>query len=129
MDIHRRILGIIYLVLGLIELFSLILGTLIFSIVFITDPDEIREFFELPALFRMVLGATIICVVLLISLPSIIIGSGLLYRKSWAEKAVLVLGCVYLFFPMVGTLLGIYTIIIEFVRQEHVKKESELNTA
>lgn len=124
MDIHRRILGILYLVFGLIEVFLLVIASIILTIGYVTAVDEIEEFFALPEAIQLIIATTIATLVLVISIPSIIIGLGLLYNKRWAENASLVLGCVYLFFPMLGTLLGIYTIIIAFVRSEEKKKEA-----
>lgn len=124
MDIHRRILGILYLVFGLIEIFLLVIASLILTIGYVTAVEEIEEFFALPEAIQLIIATTIVTLVLVISIPSIIIGLGLLYNKRWAENASLVLGCVYLFFPMLGTLLGIYTIIIAFVRSEEKKKEA-----
>ena len=128
MDIHRRILGILYLVFGLIEIFLLVIASIILTIGYVTAVDEIEEFFALPEAIQLIIASTIATLVLAISLPSIIIGLGLLYNKRWAENASLVLGCVYLFFPTLGTLLGIYTIIIAFVRSEEKKKERALVT-
>ena len=128
MDIHRRILGILYLVFGLIEIFLLVIASIILTIGYVTAVDEIEEFFALPEAIQLIIASTIATLVLAISLPSIIIGLGLLYNKRWAENASLVLGCVYLFFPTLGTMLGIYTIIIAFVRSEEKKKERALVT-
>ena len=128
MDIHRRILGILYLVFGLIEIFLLVIASLILTVGYVTAVEEIEDFFALPEAIQLIIATTIVTLVLVISIPSIIIGLGLLYNKRWAENASLVLGCVYLFFPMLGTLLGIYTIIIAFVRSEDKKKERALVT-
>ena len=128
MDIHRRILGILYLVFGLIEIFLLVIASLILTVGYVTAVEEIEDFFALPEAIQLIIATTIVTLVLVISIPSIIIGLGLLYNKRWAENASLVLGCVYLFFPMLGTLLGIYTIIIAFVRSEEKKKERALVT-
>ncbi len=124
MDIHRRILGILYLLSGLLGIFSLVIASVILAIGYMTAVDEIEEFFALPEPVQWVIMVTIATLVLLISIPSVIIGLGLLYHKKWAENASLVLGCIYLFLPALGTLLGIYTIIIAFVRSEEKKKET-----
>lgn len=125
MDIHRRIIGILYLISGLIGIFVLVIASIVLSIGYITSVHEIEHFFALPEAFQLLIITTIVTVVLVISLPSIIIGLGLLYNKKWAENASLVLGCIYLFLPTLGTLLGIYTIIIAFVRSEEKKKKEK----
>jgi hypothetical protein len=48
---------------------------------------------------------------LLISIPGMICGIGLLYQKVWIEQWVPTIGLLFLpFFPL-GTLLGIYTLL------------------
>ncbi len=128
MDIHRRILGILYLIFGLLEVFLLLIASIVLSVGIIAEADGIEEFFALPEALQLIIAITIISVVLIVSIPSIIIGLGLLYNKKWAENASLVLGCLYLFFPTLGTLLGIYTIIIAFIRSEEKKKDRALVT-
>lgn len=128
MDIHRKILGILYLLSGLAGIFMLVIASILLTIGYITAVNEIEEFFALPQPIQWVIIITIATLVLLISIPSIIIGLGLLYHKRWAENASLVLGCIYLFLPTLGTLLGIYTIIIAFVRSEEKKKEAAMAT-
>jgi len=129
MDIHRRILGILYLIFGLLEIFLLAIASIVLSVGLIAEADGIKEFFDLPEALQLIIVITIVSMVLVVSIPSIIIGLGLLYNKKWAENASLVLGCLYLFFPTLGTLLGIYTIIIAFVRSEEKRKDRTLATA
>ena len=128
MDTHRKIIGILYLLSGLIGIFMLTIASIFLTIGYMTNVKEIEGFFNLPQPIQWVIIITIATLVLLISIPSIIIGLGLLYHKTWAENASLVLGCIYLFLPTFGTLLGIYTIIIAFVRSEEKKKEVAVAT-
>ena len=56
------------------------------------------------------IGIGVGSILLLISIPGIIAGLGLIYRKSWSRILVLVLCIIKLFNIPFGTALGIYGI-------------------
>jgi phage shock protein PspC (stress-responsive transcriptional regulator) len=101
---HVRILGILYLAfsaLGIIAaviVFTVLAGSGIISgnsdVIFITR----------------ILGIGISALLILLSLPGIIAGFGLLKQEPWARILALVLGVLNLINIPFGTLLGVYTI-------------------
>src|SRR5262245_64702806 len=109
MDTHVRVLGVIYIALGVLGLMGAALMLIGFGgaagiISASADPDEAA--LALPIL--SIVGTALVIFLFAFSLPSIITGIGLLYFKSWARILGIVLSAVSLLgFPWV-TILGIY---------------------
>lgn len=111
MESHKRILGILYIVTGIIMILAMVFVTLAFSvalpwIIERTQSDEQWVFTWLVPLIQ-VIGFTLI---ILVALPSLIGGWGLLTQQRWAMTLVLIVGCLKLFSFPIGTAIGIYTI-------------------
>ncbi|MBX2896724.1 MAG: hypothetical protein KF763_14860 [Cyclobacteriaceae bacterium] len=111
MENHKRVLAFIYIISGSLQILGMILlATLVESIMpFISeqaDPDAQWVFTWLVPFIRTIA----IGVVLILAIPAIIAGVGLLNQKSWALTLALVLGCLKLFSFPIGTAIGIYTI-------------------
>ncbi len=111
MEAHKRILGILFIISGALEILMLVFISALLSAVFpvIFDHADVDDQWVLVWIVPFISTlATII--ILLISIPSIIGGLGMLYQKKWALTLVLILGCFKLFSFPVGTALGVYTI-------------------
>jgi len=111
MEVHKRILAILYIISGSLQILGMLFITAFMSVIipFIMDeagPDAQWVFVWLVPFIRMIA----IFVILLFSIPSIIGGIALLNNKSWALTLLLVLGCFKLFSFPIGTAIGIYTI-------------------
>jgi hypothetical protein len=110
MDSHKRILGILYVVTGILLLFGMMFVSIFFSmfIPLIADQagDDQWVFTWLVPFIRAI--AIFVCIV--IALPSLIAGWGLLNNRSWAMMLALIVGCLRLFSFPIGTAIGIYTI-------------------
>lgn len=110
MDSHKRILGIIYIVTGILLLFGMMVVSMFFSLFinWIADAagDDQWVFTWLVPFIRAI--ALFVCIV--IALPSLIAGWGLLNNRSWAMTLALIVGCLRLFSFPIGTAIGIYTI-------------------
>lgn len=110
MDSHKRILGIIYIVTGILLLFGMMLVSMFFSLFinWIAEAagDDQWVFTWLVPFIRAI--ALFVCIV--IALPSLIAGWGLLNNRSWAMTLALIVGCLRLFSFPIGTAIGIYTI-------------------
>jgi hypothetical protein len=124
MDSHKRILGIIYVVSGILLLFGMMFLSLFFSLLLPwvaenAGGDEQWVFNFLIPFFRAL--AIFICVV--IALPSLIAGWGLLNNRSWAMVLALVVGCLRLFSFPIGTAIGIYTIWV-YVEDNRQKQQA-----
>jgi hypothetical protein len=123
MESHKRVVGILYIVTGILQFIGmLLLSVLISSLIpFIADSAEenTRWVFEWIVPFINIIVAIVI---VLFSIPSIIGGGALLQGKSWALTLLLILGCFKLFSFPIGTAIGIYTI---WVYAEDKKSVSE----
>jgi len=111
MEVHKRILAILYIISGSLQILGMLFVTAFMSVIipFIMDeagPDAQWVFVWLVPFIRMIA----IFIILLFSIPSIIGGIALLNNKSWALTLLLVLGCFKLFSFPIGTAIGIYTI-------------------
>ena len=112
MDYQKKILGIFFIICGAFQIiFITLIGT--FLIVGSLQPDVLAEA-EMPAMFKLISLAGSIMLFLLLSLPSVVVGIGLLRKKNWAEDLILPLGCFYLLFFPLGTAIGIYGLLVFF---------------
>jgi len=120
MESHKRILGILYLVWGLLTLL-LVFGINVFIsfMMFHTNTRELDlpEMMMVEGIVRVIMGF----VLLVISLPSIIGGIGMLYDKKWAFTIILIVGIFSLMsFPM-GTAIGVYTL-WAYLKDQEIQK-------
>lgn len=111
MEIHKRILAILYIISGSLQILGMLFVSAFMSVIipFIMDeagPEAQWVFVWIVPFIRMIA----IGIIILFSIPSIIGGIGLLNNKSWALTLLLVLGCFKLFSFPIGTAIGIYTI-------------------
>jgi len=109
MQQHVKILGILHIVFGAIGVLLGIGGLLFFGgiagIVGLneTDPDKLMA---IPILG--IIGGVVLVTLLLISLPGIIAGYGLINFRPWARILTIVLSALNLLNVPFGTMLGIY---------------------
>jgi len=103
MEKHLQLLGVFYVGFG-------ILGALAALVVFvaITGGGLISGDHTAMAITATV-GTLIAGLLLLLSIPSILGGVGLMRNAAWARPLVLILGVLNLFNIPFGTALGIYT--------------------
>ena len=107
MQQHITVLGWIYIVWG--ALIALV-GVLILLGAGIAGVAAGAQGEASAGLLAGGIGFVIAVFVLVLSLPSIIAGWGLLKRKSWSRLLSIVLGALNLLNIPVGTALGVYTI-------------------
>lgn len=124
MESHKRILGILYIVSGALQMIvvfalSMFISTILAFVAHDVEPGK-SAILELVASMFQFLPAVII---IFFSIPAIIAGIGLLYKQSWALVMALILGCFKLFSFPIGTALGIYTIWI-YVENNKQSKEA-----
>jgi hypothetical protein len=125
MEVHKRILAILYIISGSLQILGMIFVTTFLSVIipFIMDeagPDAQWVFVWLVPFIRIIA----VVVILFFSIPSIIGSIGLLNNKPWALTLLLVLGCFKLFSFPIGTAIGIYTI---YVYSQNHKVGSQAN--
>ncbi len=108
---HVRILGYLHIVFGALGLFGALVVLLIFGgaagIVGMTNPND-AEAWHIAIPIIGVVGTAIAVLVLLLSLPGLIAGFGLLKLRPWARILTIVLSALNLLNVPFGTALGIY---------------------
>jgi hypothetical protein len=115
MDTHVRVLGVLYIALGILGLmfaaFMLVgLGGAAGIITASADPDDAA--LAVPIL--SLVGTALVACLFALSLPAVITGIGLLYFKSWARIVGIVIAAIALLgFPWI-TILGIYGLWVLF---------------
>ncbi len=123
MEAHKRILAILYIISGSLQILGMLLLSALISAFMPFIMDEAAQdaqwilIWIVPFIRIIAIG-----VILLFSIPSIIGGVGLLNNKSWSLTLLLVLGCFKLFSFPIGTAIGIYTI---YVYSENHKISSQ----
>jgi len=111
MEQHKKVLGIIYLITAVLQILVLSLLSLLWSTIFgfiVTEMDshEARIVEFIFSILRFIPWI----IILIISVPSLIAGFGLLNGQRWALLMALVLGCLKILSFPIGTAIGIYSI-------------------
>ena len=116
MHTHVKVVGALNVVLGAFGLLiaaamMLIFGGATWLVGATGDPDA-----ALAVPILGLTGAAIAAFLLVLSLPGVVIGIGLLQRRSWARVAGIVISLLNLFnFPF-GTMLGVYGLWVLFAK-------------
>jgi hypothetical protein len=117
---HKRILGILYIVVGSLQLVTLMGLSFFITALFPFIADEAGPD---GSVILNILGSIIPflfwALILIFAIPSIIGGIAILNEKSWALTLLLVIGCFKLFSFPFGTALGIYTIWVYAESNKH----------
>ncbi|GJM42682.1 MAG: hypothetical protein DHS20C20_29640 [Ardenticatenaceae bacterium] len=100
---HVTVLGWLHLGLNILTLF---IGVLVFFI--LIGAGLLSGDGEAMSVLAVV-GTFVLGILVLVSIPGIITGWGLLKRKSWSRLLALVIGFLSLMNVPFGTLLGVYT--------------------
>jgi hypothetical protein len=105
---HIDILGWLFVVMGALGFITAVFVFLILGVTGGLVGGASRD--ALPAVLLTGIGFFIAILVAIFSVPNVIVGWGLLKRKSWSRIAALVLGCLGLLSFPFGTALGIYSL-------------------
>ena len=108
MEKHVQVLGILYIVFGVLGLIGALTVFVVLGIGGLFSPDEDA------ALLVVVIGGLIAFIILTTSIPGIIAGWGLMKHQNWARILTLVLSFLNLLNLPFGTALGIYGIWLLF---------------
>ena len=115
MERQINLIGILWIVMGGLSLILGFLGFLFFfGVSFIPDLGR-----EAPFILRTV-GTVAVFFFVLLGLPKIIAGIGLLKKKEWARILTLIVSFINLLNIPLGTALGIYSIII-LLKEESIQ--------
>lgn len=127
MDSHKKILGILHLIWGTLSLLLILAFAIFFSVIIVNIPaHELDSFeFDLAKTIATIVGAFIIIV---ITLPSVLGGIGMLLNQKWGFILIVVSGIFSLIsFPM-GTAIGAYTLWAYFKEQEIIRQGEQSET-
>ena len=108
MEKHVQVLGILYIVFGVMGLIGALTVFVILGIGGLFSPDEDA------ALLAVGVGGFIAFIILITSIPCIVAGWGLMKHQNWARILTLVLSFLNLLSFPFGTALGIYGIWLLF---------------
>ncbi len=106
MEVHVKVLGFIYIIGGIL---MALLGLFLFGI--LTGSGLISGDHQ-AALVTGIVGTALGAFFILLSLPSLIAGIGLLKFRNWARVLAIILGVLHLFGFPIGTAIGIYTLYV-----------------
>jgi hypothetical protein len=107
-ELHIKILGILYIISGILVTFGGALVILLFTVIGIAA-GEVRAL-PILAVLATILGS----ILLVIGIAKLICGWGLLLRKKWSRVFAIVMGIISLINVPFGTALGIYALWILF---------------
>ena len=121
MEAHKRILGILFTVSGILQILFLLAMSVFVSTLFpmIFEHADVDDQWVLVWIVPFI-STIVTIIILLISIPSIIGGVAVLNNKKWGLTLVLILGCFKLFSFPIGTALGVYTIWV--YTEDHKRK-------
>jgi hypothetical protein len=114
MEQHVKIVGVLHIVFGAL---GVLIGVVVFAVMggvaglIQMDGDEDAA---QVAPFLGVIGGIVFAFLLVLSVPGIIAGVGLLYFQSWARILTIVLSILDLLNIPFGTVLGIYSLWVLF---------------
>ena len=121
MGTHKKILGVVFIVWGILCTLGFIFASVIVSSVLpvFIEHEELRVISQfLPYVLGFIL--------LPIAALSILGGIGVLNQKDWAMTLLLVVGILLLLCYPTGTILGIYAILVYY--DDHRKKSTVTNS-
>lgn len=106
MEKHAQLIGILWIVYGALGLLGgLIALVVLMSVSFIPEMGDIA-----PHILRIV-GLAVASFLLLLGIPKVIGGLGLLKHREWARILVIILSALSLLNIPLGTALGVYSLI------------------
>lgn len=111
MESHKKVLGILFIVLASFQLLLMVFLGLLFTTVFTfaMSQAEPKDAHILELVMNIVRYIPAL-VIIFMALPGLAAGIGLLSKQKWGMILALIIGCLNLFSFPFGTALGIYAI-------------------
>ena len=115
MDTHLKVLGALQIAMGTLGLFAAAVLVVVFGVASSAvgmsgDPEATT--IALPIIG--ITGVALVTFLVVLSLPGVIVGIGLLQRRPWARIAGIVLSILALIMVPFGTIVGVYGIWVLF---------------
>ena len=129
MDSHKKVLAILYIVMGSFQVVMLLFLAFFLSsfLPWIADEAHLHQHeYTLFKLLSTFIPIFFFALIILFAIPSIVGGVGLLHGRKWALTLLLILGCFKLLSFPIGTALGVYTIWI-YAEDNKPKDQSKTN--
>jgi hypothetical protein len=114
METHVKVLGALQIAMGVMGLFGAVVLLLVFGVASSAvglsgDPEAT---IALP--FIGITGVALVTLLVVLSLPSVIVGIGLIQLRPWARIAGIVLSILGMMMIPFGTILGVYGVWVLF---------------
>jgi hypothetical protein len=127
---HVKILGAIYIALSTISLFAALflamaVGTAGAIVGTAADPNDAA--IALPIIG--IAGTALVAFLIIVSLPGLIAGVGLLKMRPWARIVGIIVAILSLLHVPLGTIVGIYGLWVLFSKETEQLLESEVASA
>ncbi|MEQ8471104.1 MAG: hypothetical protein RIC35_07960 [Marinoscillum sp.] len=127
MESHNKLLSILHIVYGSIQIFFFVIVHLLMDSILpfvLEELDPGSEELMIVEMVFMFVRSLFLILIIVFPLPSIIGGLGLMNGKKWGMTLVMISGCLSLLSVPIGTALGIYTI---WVYLENNKAKNDAN--
>lgn len=122
MEKHYKIISVLYIVFGILNI--IISVTIFFVLEKILEFAQVdQEVIELIRVIGIPIGISIV----VLSILSIIGGIALTREYNWAKILILVIGCLYLISFPLGTIIGVYTIVVYISETQQRSRETIRN--
>ena len=108
METHVRVIGWLYIIMGVVSIGLVLLAGLFLGVIGVASGDDEA------AVWMVIFGVFFGCCGLVLSVPGIIAGFGLLKFRNWARILTIILSMLNLISFPLGTALGIYGLVILF---------------
>jgi len=115
-DQHKKILGTLLIVFSSLNVVLVLLAALIVTAVLPLHVDD----FEVLLIVKIVKYA-VLTLTFVLTVPSLIAGVGLLYKKDWALTLAFIVGIIGLLGFPIWTFIGIYSIVVFILSQNNRK--------
>jgi hypothetical protein len=117
MDTHVKVLGALQIAMGALGLFAAVVLVLVFGVASSAvgmsgDPEAT---FAVPIIG--VTGMALVTFLVVLSLPGVIVGIGLIQHRPWARIAGIVLSILGLMMVPFGTIVGVYGLWVLFSKE------------
>jgi hypothetical protein len=114
METHVKVLGALQIALGALGLLAAVVLVVVFGVAssVVAAVDDPNAAIAIPIIGLT--GTALVAVLLLLSLPNVIAGIGLIRLRPWARIAGIVLSILGLMMFPFGTIVGVYGIWVLF---------------
>jgi len=115
-DQHKKILGVLYVVFSSLNIVGVMFFVLLASSIIPIHVDD-----QEALLVISIVKYALISLTLVLTLPALIAGVGLLYKQDWALTLAFIIGIIGLLGFPIWTFIGIYSIVIFIMAQNSNK--------